>query len=234
MALADRLNGELTELHRGRLAQLGPSASGLYAHYQVLVDRGALVARREAAVLYLIDANLPPYDAYAVLRAGLGELALLLAASGRKVIAFEPDAQRRSALCAGLTHLEERGLVPPGAVTVLPTLVPTGGLHGRVLGLGLDVAHVRDEAAAAELIGSMAAFAELLVDLRLFLRFRERPAEKALAVSGLEALGLERWRDFPLAGGLTWFRRPDATDELESVGVERSRHDGRGSRPLDG
>ena len=231
--LAKRLDAELTVLHRGRLAELGPTASGLYVHYQTILERGSLVGRREAEALYLIDADLPAYDAYAVLRAGLGELALLVAAGGRKVIACEPDLHRRTAICAGLNHLEHIGLISPGALTVLPTLAPQGPLEGRVLGMGLDVVHVRDEAAAAALMAQMRVFDALLVDLRLFLRFREQPQDKALAVAGLQGVGFERRRDFVLAGGLAWFSRAE-TQLLEAVGGERAGLEDRGTQAVNG
>jgi hypothetical protein len=204
--LAKRIDVELVDLHRGRLAALGISGSGLYPHYKGLVERGSLVGERERAVLDLVAAYLPSYDAYGVLRAGLGELALLLAAMGSKVIAFEPEPNRLSAIEAGRAHLEARGLLAPGALAILPTLTPEGPLNGLVLGIGLGVAHVLDEAAAAPLMERMRFFEALLIDLRAFLRIREDPADKLLATEGLRAMGFERRRDYP-ADGLSSFRK---------------------------
>jgi hypothetical protein len=218
-SLAERLNTELVTVHRARLAALGAAESGLYAHYQALLERESLVGRRESAVLSLIEAHLPCYDAYAVLRAGLGEMALLLAASGRTVTAYEPDDNRRTAIEAGRTHLEGCGLVKPGALIIVGALTPEGPLNGRVLGIGLSVAHVREETATAPFMKHMDVFDALLIDVRTFLRLRENPSDKALAVSGLEALGFEGHKNFFAAGPLSWFRKrsvegPPAVAEL--------------------
>ena len=49
-----------------------------------------LVGRREWTVADFLENEMPAYDLYVVFRAGLGELALLIAMSGRRVIASEP------------------------------------------------------------------------------------------------------------------------------------------------
>ena len=76
-----------------------------------------------------------------------------------------------------------------------------------LIGIGLDVAHVREETAAAPFMKQMDVFDALLIDVRTFLRLRENPADKALAVIGLEALGFEIHKNFFAAGPLSWFRR---------------------------
>ncbi len=118
--LAKTVNRELIELHRGRLASLGVSVSGLGPHYKAVIERETLVGVRELGALELISTYLPTYDAYAVLRAGLGELALLIAASGRTAIAYEPYATRRAAIEAGRAHLEAIDLIAPGLLTISP------------------------------------------------------------------------------------------------------------------
>ena len=217
--LADRLNAELAPLHRDRLAKLGLRSSGLYAHYQRLVEVSELIGPRERAAFELVDAYLPAYDAYAVMRAGLGELALLLAASGRSVIAYEPNANRAAAIHEGAVHLEEAGLLNPGALSIVGTLTPEEPLSGRVLGLGLDVAQVADEAAAAPHLQRIAAFDALLIDPRTFLRLRNDPADQAALADAVRALGFDARRDYP-ADGLFWFRR--AEELLEALPVHRT------------
>ncbi len=101
-----RLNAALVSLHRRRSADEGTDASGLYALYQTLVDMEQLVGRREWTVADFIENEMPAYDLYVVFRAGLGELALLIAMSGRRVIASEPHPLRRRAIGAGRIELE--------------------------------------------------------------------------------------------------------------------------------
>jgi hypothetical protein len=206
--LADRLNRELAPVHRARLAELGPRASGLYAHYQPRVEASDLIGAREKAVFGLVDAYLPAYDAYGVMRAGLGELALLLAASGRRVIAYEPNRNRAAAIEAGQLHLEGAGLLAPGALRVVADLTPETSFGQRVLGLGLDVAQVADDAAAAPHMLRIAAFEALLIDPRIFLRRRDDPADQAALAQALEAMGFDARRDYP-AIGVGWFHRSE-------------------------
>jgi len=211
--LAERVNGELVDLHRRRLATLGVETSGLGPHYRSLAERGTLVGAREMSVLELIEAYLPPYDAYAVMRAGLGELALLVAASGRRTIAFEPYSTRRDAIVAGISHLEASGLLERGLLTTVERLTPPGMLEGRVLGLGLGVAHVRTEAAADPHFRDLVHFEALLIDLRIFLRLRPTVEEQDMAADRLNALGFVKRRDYRRER-LEWFSRSGAQNNL--------------------
>ena len=205
-SLIDRLNRELVDLDRRRLDELGLEGSGLYAHYKARLDGGGLILDRERFAFDLIDAYLPAYDAYAVLRAGMGELALLLAAGGRKVIAYEPAATRRAAIEAGSAHLEEAGLLAPGRLTTVGALTPMGALEGRVLGVGLDVAHVHTQAAAAPHIENASAFEALLIDLRCFITLHETFDDQMALARSLHSMGFDMRRDYP-AEYLFWFRR---------------------------
>jgi hypothetical protein len=204
--LAERLNAELMELHRGRLAAMGVTASGLGPHYEAALQRESLVGARELGALELISSYLPPYDAYAVMRAGLGELALLLAASGHKTIAYEPYPTRRQAIEAGRAYLVAAGLVAPGALTIIPGLTPGGPLEGKVLGVGLDVAHVATEADAAPHYARLAGFEALLINPRSFLRRRLNQEEVELAAEKLYSLGFVVRRDY-FGDRLAWFHR---------------------------
>jgi hypothetical protein len=68
------------------------------------------------------------------------------------------------------------------------------------------------------------AFDGLLIDLRQFLRLREAPSDKALAVASLRAIGFEIGRSFPVASGLAWFQRTSGDAEMAVEGI-----DGRGA-----
>ncbi len=210
-SLVDRLNHELADLHRGRLVELGLEGSGLYAHYKSRLDQDCMIAPRERYAFDLIDAYLPPYDGYAVMRAGLGELAFLLAASGREVVAYEPSPTRRAAIEAGAARLRRAGLLP-GGLTTVGALTPAGSLDGRVLGVGLDVAQVRTEAAAAPHVENAGAFEALLIDLRCFITLREAFADQMALAQTLKSMGFDARRDYP-AEGLYWFRRSRGASE---------------------
>lgn len=204
--LAERVNAELLTLHRDRLADLGLEGSGLGVHYQGVVERGTLAGIREVRAVDLIAAHLPAYDAYAIMRAGLGELALLIAANGRHAIAYEPHLARRAAIEAGKERLEAEGLVAPGLLTIVATLTPEGPLTGRVLGVGLDVVQVQTEAAAEPHFERLANFEAMLIDLPSFLRKRTSPEDQSVAVEYLHALGFIRRHDYS-RDRLSWFRR---------------------------
>jgi hypothetical protein len=204
-ALAGRINAALVELQRRRLADMGPTASGLHAHYAQLLQRGELVGTRDRAAFALIDVHLPEYDSYAVMRAGLGEVAFLLAASGRRVVAHEPNASRRGAIEAGLAHLTKVGLIEPGMMSLALELTPSSRPASRVLGVGLDTSEFRDDAAAAPHLDRAAMFTDLLIDPRLFLRLREGWAEQDRLLETLAGRGFGGRREY-LSDGLTWLR----------------------------
>jgi len=204
-ALADRLNQELLAVHGRRVEELGVDGSGRYPHYRAILDQNAIISTRERRAFELISAYVPSYAVYAVLRAGLGELALLLAASGRRVIAFEAQPNRCAALRAGAGHLVAAGLMEESALTLVAGQVPTAPLPSGALGVALGAVFGRDPATSAALMPKMSAFEGLLINLRAILR--ESPAERALAAEELAALGFARVRDYPTAGQLTWFHR---------------------------
>jgi len=204
--LADRVNAELLALHGQRLVELGVDESGLGAHYQALAEHRTLVGEREKGVLELLWTYLPAYDAYAVMRAGLGEMALLLAASGRRTIAFEPYERRRAAIEAGRTRLEAVGLLRPNDLTIVAGLTPDEPFEGAVLGVGLDVAQVHTEEDAEPHYRSLAKFDALLIDLHAFLRLRASPEDEEAAVRRIHASGFVKRRDYA-DEVLSWFRR---------------------------
>lgn len=204
--LADRLNGELLSLHRQRLADLGVEGSGLGAHYQARLECEAIVGGREREVLDLIDSYLPVYEAYAVMRAGLGEMALLLAVSGRRTFAFEPYERRRAAIEAGRDRLEAMGLLRPNDLTIVAGLTPDGPFDAAVLGVGLDVAHVHTEADAEPHYRCLAQFDALLIDIHAFLRLRATPSDEEAAALRIHAGGFVQRRDYADAV-LSWFRK---------------------------
>jgi hypothetical protein len=208
--LSERINKALVDLHGRRLADLGPSASGLYAHYQRLIEANSLIGARERAAFALIERHLPAFEHYGVMRAGLGELALLLAANGHAVTAHEPNINRRRAIEAGRDHFLGLGLIKQGQVVIRPTLTPEEPSVVGSLGVGLDVSEVSDDSAAApHLLAASRSFGSLLIDPRLFIRLREGVGERGRLFNDLVGLGYTWRREYP-DDELTWFCKPPA------------------------
>jgi hypothetical protein len=205
---ADAINAELLSLHRGRLDALGLRESGLYEHYRALADRGVIVGARERTALDLIECHLPAYHGVTVLRAGLGELAFLIASEGAKVTAVEPDRNRRAAVAAGEELLVEAGLIRPGLLTVVDSLDSADGVGANALAVGLDATFTRGPVPGDPWLSLLRGFQALLIDPRLFLWLRETPHEQQEAATSLATLGFTRRRSYP-AERLVWFRRPD-------------------------
>jgi hypothetical protein len=208
--LAAQLNRELVTLYRRELEGLGLEARGFYFHQRSL-HRGTLIGFREETVLELIDSELPAYDAYAVLRAGLGELALLIAASGRDVIAYEPNRYGRAAIEVGTAHLESVGLLEPGKIAIFAQPRRAHFVGARILGIGLKGGRGANEA-VDEQFQRMVAFEALLIDPGPFLRSRGEPADQGLAARLLRSVGFDERTNFE-GDDLSWFRRsaPGAT-----------------------
>jgi hypothetical protein len=96
--LAEQLNSMLGEFCAERYQALGLEKSGLYDHYKLLMDRREIVNRRTLEIANFVLMDIQEYDSYHILRAGLGELAFLLATEGLNVVAHEPNAYRRNAV----------------------------------------------------------------------------------------------------------------------------------------
>ncbi len=204
-SLTDRLNRQLVEFHRLRLENIDLEGNGLYARYQRLLDLGTLVGFREEGVLEIIDSELPAYDTYAVMRSGLGELALLIAASGRKVIVFEPTRHGRSAIEEGAAHLTSVGMLAPGALNVVAALTPERLLEGRVLGIGLRAGYLPSQADAAAHLARTAHFDALLIDPGRFICRRQDPADQKALAKSLGTMGFDGRTDYQ--DDVSWFRR---------------------------
>jgi hypothetical protein len=204
-ALARSVNGVLLDLHRERLSELGPERSGLYEAYAASVTAGRLIGDQERAALEAVCEFLPDYDSYAVMRAGLGELALLIAASGRRVIAFEENHNRRAAIEAGFEQLRAQDLVVPDLLSIVAARFPTEPLGGRVLGIASKLGVV-PEAQAASFVDGACALNALLIDPRWLRVAGETRGDGKLA-HALRDRGLSARRDYPQQR-LSWVARP--------------------------
>jgi hypothetical protein len=107
-----RLNEVLCEISERRVAALGVDGSGLYQHYHALLTKKMLLSDRERTLTNLIVRFLPSHSSYHLLRAGLGELAFLLAAKGLSLSVYEPNANRRAAIADISEELTARFNIP--------------------------------------------------------------------------------------------------------------------------
>jgi hypothetical protein len=208
--LADRVNAELGDFFSARLARLGSTRSGLLDHYEKRLAAGELIGRRERAALELVRAHLPPFGAYEVLRAGVGELALLLAASGAHVTAYEKLPARRAALTSAAEHL--RSQATTSGMLEIGESLPPRGRHGATLLVALEAILGATASVDQELLPRLARYEALLIDPRVFLRRRESDADQAALFAALADLGFDRWRAYS-RDAFVYFWRSNAARE---------------------
>ena len=110
-----------------RVAQSDIERSGLYTYYKVRMDRRELVNQHDASVAEIILRLLPRFDSYYVIRAGLGELAFVLADMGLSTVASDPDTYRFEAIGAGKEHLRQTRGWPDDRLTTLCCKLPEAG-----------------------------------------------------------------------------------------------------------
>jgi hypothetical protein len=214
--LAARVNAELIEAQTLRIAELGRDRSGLFAHYEARLLRGAVIGVRERAICELIETWLPPYARIDVIRAGVGELALPLAAGGAQVRALEPHPWRRAAIAAGAAHLAAAGLLAEGRIEVVDALVEEAPPAGRALAVALDAMSVRSEEEAAPLMRRLSAYAGLLVDLRMLFALRDEEAERERALELLCGFGFVLKMRCQ-AEAVVWLERPAVLEPPRSL-----------------
>ena len=88
------------------------------------MDRRELVNQHDASVAEIILRLLPRFDSYYVIRAGLGELAFVLADMGLSTVASDPDTYRFEAIGAGKEHLRQTRGWPDDRLTTLCCKLP--------------------------------------------------------------------------------------------------------------
>jgi hypothetical protein len=182
------INTHLVELHTRRVAELGVAGSGLFDHYATLLANGVLLSDGDRQAFELIQ-ELPRFGEYAVLRAGLGELAFLLAAAGLRVVACEPNGARYEAMLAGLERLFSPATEEHARLRTVNAFLPDRVESRPLVAVATDFVFDRylenDEALRA----GFRKFDALLVNPRLFIYVRETPSEQAAALTFLNSLG---------------------------------------------
>lgn len=195
--LVREVDAALMSLHAARLKELGPDASGLYSHYEMLLGRGAILRDYEIGAFRRLRDALPPYEEYAVLRAGLGELAFLIGGAGHQVTAYEPDQRRFEAVMAGVKHLGAANAGLRERLRAVQAYVPAQVSGRSSLGVATDFA-VNLPLENDEIFRSrLRQLDALFISPRLFIRTRNSLAEQRAAIEFLRFLGFTRIVDFP-------------------------------------
>lgn len=204
---AKAVDDVLIPLHRQRVADMGIDPSGLFEHYNRYLDAGAFATDNIRRVAQVIAEDLPDFESYHVLRAGLGELAFVLAAMGMRTVACEANARRFGAMLAG--HRALAAVAPRVARLVAlrcETIaeVPDGncalGIAYHLVGFPL--------AEDGRTLDTISRYRALLIEPRTFLRLRPTPGEQAAGIDLVRRRGFTLTRDF-LGAGVIYCARPE-------------------------
>jgi hypothetical protein len=179
----------------------------LFSHYAALVRGGAILRIDEIQAFKLVREALPLYAGYAVLRAGLGELAFLINGAGLPVTACEPNAARVEALKAGLGQLVTSKMVDGKIFTIAPGFLPDRVDVRPLLGVATDFVFDLPLEQDQAFCRGLRQFDGLLINPRLFIRLREQPSEQRALTAFLQSLGFAEARKFPIEQ-MVYFARP--------------------------
>lgn len=194
-----RTNNMLIELHRMRVDQMGVDKSGLYAHYKGLLDDGRLADQQISSLANLIVNLLPRFDSYHVLRAGLGELALVLASAGRQVVGFDQNPGRFAAMTAGLEALCDSEPEAGRRFAVGRAAIPYVEKSNRTLAIAHHLIGYKPEQEEA-VLDELGSYAAVLIDPRIFLFARKSQEEQEAMIETMRSRGFTQIREFPTLG----------------------------------
>jgi hypothetical protein len=221
--LVREVNDTLIEVHSRRMAELGLDGSGLFEHYARLIDQGAILRTIDLQALKIVGERLPKFGEYAVLRAGLGELAFVLGGLGLNVVACEPNMLRFGALSAGLDHFKASKIVNREFVRTENDFVPAAAGSSPTLGIAIDFAFDRQLEDDENFLRGLEQFDALLFDPRLFIWIRTSESAQRDALSLLQSLGFAEIVEFPEAQLVLASRQPVAIGRpIRVVPADRS------------
>jgi hypothetical protein len=203
---AKRINDSLLRVHERRLV-LGVNESGLYAHYKTLLDAKSIAGQDVADLASLIANDLPRFDRYHVLRAGLGELAFVLASFGLHATGYDQNERRFNAMSAGLERLYDDYPEIAQCVTIGRAGIPMIPKQGRTLAVATHLIGY-DPEAQDEVLADLSAYSALLIRPGEFLFDRNSEAEQDDLLTRLRSVGFEEIRR--VATGLAYCARPVA------------------------
>lgn len=192
-----QLNEALVEIHSRRLADLGTDESGLFKSYARLVGDGSVVRKHELGVLELIGNELPAFEEYVVLRAGLGELALLLETAGLRTQACEANTRRFSALTASVDRLARTDVPDDRRLLTTCGFLPDAVRAHPALVVALDFGYNSPLENDPEFQRRLRQFTGILFAPRSFMHFRQSEAEQQDGIDYLRALGFSGFTEFP-------------------------------------
>lgn len=198
-AAAERINDALIQLHQKRVAAMGVDASGLYAHYKGLMDTRQIAGSTIGDLANLVANLLPQFGRYDVLRAGLGELAFVLAAMGLRAAGFDQNPLRFAAMVAGLEKLSDEDPELARRLTIGRAGIPDVPEQGRVLAI---VHHLIGFTPAQEeqILTQLSAYDALLIDPRIFLYLRDSEQEREALLETMRSRGFSQIREYPKLG----------------------------------
>ena len=220
-AVASALNVLLVSFHRQRLAQSNIDESGLYAHYAALLERNQIVSKQGVDLANLMLHHLPEFDSYDVLKAGLGEVAFLLAAFGRQAVALDPFRTRFSAIVAGAEHLHVCGFLGH-RLRIQEGIVSARIEQGRTLAVADQLAITVSAQEEEEILKRLEAYDAILFCPSLLVRPRQGAAEEEAVLDRFRRAGFTLIRDYPHLNVVYC-----AKDQLAAATLEpsRSHHD---------
>lgn len=189
---ATRINDSLVRLHERRVA-LGVNESGLYAHYKSLLDQKSIVGRDVTMTANLIANHLPKFDHYHVLRAGLGELAFVLASLGLPATGYDPNGPRFGAMSAGLEQLYEDHPELVRRVTIGRATIPIPPSQGRTLAVARHLSGF-NRAAEDKALSDLSTYSAVLIKPSIFLYGQNSEAEQDRLLARLQAVGFKEAR----------------------------------------
>ena len=194
--LESMINMLLVNCHRERLSRLGAVESGLYAHYTGLVEREVIVGPRHSEIARVVAEVMPRFARCHVLRAGLGEVAFLLAALGNATVACEPNRNRLAALRDGLSFLRGHGVAVASDFEVIDAVVPeTRSADTLVIATQLVITLTLEK--EHEIISQLAEYGAILLDRVNFLRVRDTKEEQEMVLELLRGHGFSSIHRFP-------------------------------------
>lgn len=210
---ADRINDALLQLHRERVSAMGVDGSGLFQHYNERLDFKDIAGRQVKDLAHLVVSLLPKFDRCDVLRAGLGELAFVLAALGVRAGAFDQSAKRLEAIYAGLAKFSGEDPELGRRLMVGRTAVPDVSREGRYLA----IAHYFvgfTPAQEDKILDQLACYSAVLIDPGTFLYARTSAEERDAAIQAMRSRGFTRIQEYSRLGVVYCARPGDMGAEL--------------------
>lgn len=194
---AARLNELLVPFYRDRMQRLGVDESGLYSHYENLITRGEIISLRELQITDLIINFLPAYSRCHVLKAGLGEIALLLSGAGLVTLATEPNDNRRAAILAAHEFLQRQGVAAAERLEITEALIPDREDERRILAVATQFGGGYSPEQEEALLKLLERYHGVVFDPRIFMRRRETLSEQDAFTDQMRHHGFGVVRAFP-------------------------------------